>query len=134
MYRSIRVVAVILAFVIAVAGAGAVRAATHPGPAKSKAITLRLLSATAARSYSKFMVGALPQFKTGVTKPMFDAVSAQVAPMLKAGYKVSFVSETVQQGFDITFWRIDLNKGGALTAQLAEQGGKVGGFALRPVQ
>jgi hypothetical protein len=110
----------------------AAQIAMAQAPAQIETTMKNMLAATQANSLPDFVAAGDPAFKAGMTKPMLDGVSQQLAPRLKQGYTTSFLGKLNQQGFTVYLWKLEF-KGGKddVLVTLAAKDGQVGGFWLR---
>jgi hypothetical protein len=101
-------------------------------PAQIETTMKNMLAATQANSLPDFVAAGDPAFKAGMTKPMLDGVSQQLAPRLKQGHTTSFLGKLNQQGFTVYLWKLEFKDGkDEVLVTLAARGGQVGGFWLR---
>jgi hypothetical protein len=92
----------------------------------------KLLNAVAINDYDSFMVQGSAEFKAGLTRQMFEGVSAQLSPRLNKGYDVTYLGELNQQGCMVHLWRLTYKDGGDDTlAKVVLKDGKVAGFWLQ---
>ena len=75
-------------------------------PKVADSVVKVLLTATESGNYSDFQQSGDVAFQAGITKEMFSKVSQQLAPVLKGGYELSFLTTLNQQGFDVYLWKI----------------------------
>lgn len=102
--------------------------ATEPG----RTVLDKLLKAVEANDYDSFVADGNDVFKAGITKPMLEGVSGQLATRLKKGYACSSLGELTQQGCRVLLWKLKYKDGGDDTlAKLALKDGKVAGFWLQ---
>jgi hypothetical protein len=101
-------------------------------PAEIEATMKKMLSAVQAGSLADFVAAGDPGFRTGMTKPMLDSVSQQLAPRLRQGYAAAFLGKLNQQAFTVYLWKLEFKDGkDDVLVTLAVKGGQVGGFWLR---
>jgi hypothetical protein len=92
----------------------------------------KLLRAVEANDYASFVADGTDAVKAGLTKPMLEGVSAQLAPRMTKGYETSYLGELKQQGCQVHLWKLAYKDGGDDTlAKLVIQDGKVAGFWLQ---
>lgn len=92
----------------------------------------KLLKAVEANDYERFVADGTSSFKTGITKQIFEGVSAQMIPRMKLGYKAQYLGSLKQRGQDVSVWKIIYKDGGDDTlAKMWLQDGKVAGFLLQ---
>ena len=111
-------------------GSAVLSEAASPRPAAA-AMCSKLIKAIEISDYEVFLTDAEPAFKQ-LKKEQFEAVAAQLAPRLQAGYEVAILGELRQRGYEVTLWRIRFKNGGddALVS-LSMKDGKVGGFFVQ---
>jgi hypothetical protein len=120
----------IICIMAMLATASVINAATDKTEAEKTLSTL--LFAIKANEYASFVSDGTPAFKAGITKQMFEGVSAQMIPRMKTGYEVQYLGSLKQQGMDVFLWKITYKDGGNDTlAKLALQDGKIAGFLLQ---
>ena len=97
-----------------------------------KQILGQLLTAAEDVDYEAFVQNGTPAFKTGITKQMFEGVSAPVSPRMKKGYETHYLGKLKQGGFQVHLWKLTYKDNGDDTlAKLVLQKGKVAGFWLQ---
>jgi hypothetical protein len=107
-------------------------AALAQAPAEIEATLKKMLSAVQTGSLADFVAAGDPGFRAGMTKPMLDGVSQQLAPRLRQGYTASFLGKLNQQGFTVYLWKLEFKDGkDEVLVTLAAKGGQVGGLWLR---
>jgi hypothetical protein len=90
-----------------------------------------LVTAVQNDDYDAFMADGNALFKE-LPKERFDAVSAQIASRLKAGYTLTYFGDLKQLGYHLTVWKISFKDGGDdYLAEMSVKDGKVGGFWIR---
>jgi hypothetical protein len=100
-------------------------------PAEIETTMKGMLAAAQADSLPDFVAAGDPAFKAGMTKPMLDNVSQQLAPRLKQGYTTSFLGRLNQHGFTVYLWKLQFKDGkDDVLVTLAARDGRVGGFWL----
>lgn len=121
-----------LAFLALVLGVGTARAANAQAPAPIEAIMKNMLAAVQANSLQDFVAAGDMSFKTGMTVPMLDAVSKQMAPRLKQGYTTAYVGKLNQHGYTVHLWKVEFKDGkDDFLVTMAVRNGEVGGFWFR---
>jgi hypothetical protein len=106
-------------------------AALAQAPAEIESTMKKMLSAVQAGALADFVAAGDPEFRAGMTKPMLDSVSQQLAPRLRQGYTASFLGRLNQQGFTVYLWKLEFKDGmDDILVTLAAKGGQVGGFWL----
>lgn len=104
-----------------------VSAADAP-PAAAQLCT-SLLTAIATNDLAAFQKDGNDAFRSGITKPMFETVSAQLAPIFKDGYESEFLTSLKQRKLDVYLWKITPKTGNdQFVAKLVLEDGKVAGF------
>ena len=106
-------------------------ASVAAAPAPVERVFTSLLAAIKADDYAAFVTDAQPAFKAALTKPMLDEVNAQFAPRIKQGYKVVYLGQLSQHGYQVYLWKLSYTGGGDDSlASLSLKAGKVGGFFI----
>jgi hypothetical protein len=101
-------------------------------PQDANSIVKTLLTATESGNYSEFQQQGDPAFQAGITKDMFSKVSEQLAPVLKGGYDLSFLTSLTQQGYNVYLWKITPKTGkDQFVAKLVVKNGKASGFWIQ---
>ena len=101
-------------------------------PKVADSVVKVLLTATESGNYSDFQQPGDVAFQAGITKEMFSKVSQQLAPVLKGGYELSFLTTLNQQGFDVYLWKITPKTGkDQFVVKLALKDGKAVGFWIQ---
>jgi hypothetical protein len=115
---------------LAVTGASAaVPASEGPG---AEAPLKKMLAALQSGSYDDFVADAEEPFRAALNQTTFDAVSARMAPRLKAGYGLSYLGTLSQVGYAVNLWKISFKDGkDDVLAKISTKDGKVGGFYLQ---
>lgn len=92
----------------------------------------KLLKAVEANDYKSFVADGTPSFKTGITKQIFEGVSAQMIPRMKKGYTCFYLGELKQQGCSVYLWKLVYKDGENDTlAKLVLTGDKVAGVLFQ---
>jgi hypothetical protein len=108
--------------------AGVLRASAAEPSKEETAASARLLAAIEKGDYASFVADGTKEF-AALPKEQFDAMAAQLGPVLKAGYDVSFLGDLSQKGFHVTLWKLHFKDGGDdALAELSMKDGKVGGY------
>ena len=98
---------------------------------EDKAFATKLVTAVVESDYDAFVADGEAPFRQ-LKKEQFEAVVAQLAPKLKAGYDLLYLGELKQQGYRVTLWKIAFKNGGDdALATLSVKDGSVGGFWVR---
>jgi hypothetical protein len=98
-------------------------------PAEIEATMSKMLSAVQTGSLADFVAAGDLEFRAGMTKPMLDSVSRQLAPRLRQGYTAAFLGKLKQQAFTVYLWKLEFKDGrDDVLVTLSEKGGQVGGF------
>ncbi|MFM8717741.1 MAG: hypothetical protein ACKOF3_13305 [Spartobacteria bacterium] len=101
-------------------------------PQAASDVLKTLLAATESGDYPAFQRPGDAAFQAGITKAMFSQVSQQLAPMLKAGYDLSFLTSLTQQGNEVYLWKISPKTGqDQFVAKLVLKNGKATGFWIQ---
>lgn len=107
-------------------------AAVAQAPAQLETTMKAMLAAIQSKSLPDFMAAGDASFKAGMTQPMLDSVSAQIAPRLSQGYTSSFLGSLNQEGYTVYLWKLAFKDGkDDRLVTMAVRDGKVGGFFLR---
>jgi hypothetical protein len=89
----------------------------------------KILSAVENNDFKNFIADGDDQFKTTITKQMFEGVNALIAPRMKKGYEVISLGTMNQQGCKIYLRKLVFNDSGDdILAKLVLYHGKVAGF------
>jgi len=92
----------------------------------------KLLQAVEANDYKSFVADGTAPFKTGITKQIFEGVSAQMIPRMKKGYTCFYLGDLKQQGMSVYLWKLVYKDGENDTlAKLVLTGDKVAAFSLQ---
>ena len=95
-------------------------------------ILKKLLVAVEVGDYDGFVADGDAEFKAGLTKQMFEGVSAQLAPRMKEGYDTFYLGQLKQQGCQVYLWKLAFKDAGDdVLAKLVLKDGKVAGFWLQ---
>ena len=110
-------------------GLGAAHAASAQAPAPIETTMKKMLAAVQANSLQDFVAAGDMAFKTGMTVPLLDAVSRQMAPRLKQGYTTAFLGKLNQFGYAVYLWKVEFKDGkDDYLVKMAVRNGEVGGF------
>jgi RNA polymerase sigma factor (sigma-70 family) len=122
----------VVAAVLLAGGAATVVYAAIAEPAGPDQVqATELITAVQNDDYDAFMADGNALFKE-LPKERFDAVSAQIASRLKAGYTLTYFGDLKQLGYHLTVWKISFKAGGDdYLAEMSVKDGKVGGFWIR---
>lgn len=100
-------------------------------PAEARAAVDQLMGALVAGDHGAFVAGGDTAFR-GFKKEPFDAVSAQLAPLLKKGYETTYLGDLKQKGYAVTLWKFSFKDGSDdLLGTLSLKDGKIGGFWIK---
>jgi hypothetical protein len=92
-------------------------------------ILTKILNAVENNDYNSFIADGDNQFKTSITKQMFDGVNAMIAPRMKKGYEVFQFGILNQQGCQVYLRKLVFKDGrDDMLVKLALRNGKVAGF------
>lgn len=101
-------------------------------PAEAKASFAVLLSAITANDYAACQAQGDEKFAKALTKDLFEKVQAQIAPRLKAGYEMTYLTDLHRHGHKVTLWKLTFKDGGDdALATLSMKEGKVTGFFIQ---
>lgn len=98
-------------------------------PPTATQLCTALLAAIATNDLAAFQKDGNDAFRSGLTKPMFESVSAQLSPLFKDGYESEFLTSLKQRKMDVYLWKITPKTGNdQFVAKLVLEEGKVAGF------
>lgn len=101
-------------------------------PAEAKASATALITAIADKDHAAFKAQGDEMFSKALTKEIFDEVHAKLAPRIKAGYEMTYLTELTRQGHKVTLWKLTFKDGGDdALATLSIKDGKVAGFFIQ---
>jgi hypothetical protein len=101
-------------------------------PAAAKASSGKLISAITGNDHALFQAQGDETFSKAITKDLFDQVQAQLAPRLKAGHEMIYLTEINRLGNKVTLWKLTFKDGGDdAIATLSMKNGKVAGFFIQ---
>ena len=81
-------------------------------PPEAEEILRVLLAATAAGDYAAYLSPGTDLFKEGVSREMFEGVSAQVAARLKSGYALEYLAQMGNCEHRVLLWKLTFADGG----------------------
>ena len=81
--------------------------------------------------YAGFTRAVDDNFKTALTKEAFAKVVAQIAPLLKKGFKTTYFGQFKKNGFAVHLWKVEFDAGDDFLAEMSLKDQKIGGFFLR---
>jgi len=81
-------------------------------PPEAEEILRVLLAATAAGDYAAYLAPGTDLFKEGVSREMFEGVSAQVARRLKAGHAIEYLALMGNCEHRVHLWKLTFSDGG----------------------
>ncbi len=103
---------------------------THPSE-NTVACLQTILEATKTGNYEQFLTVGDADYKTGISKEMFDAVSSQLAPRMKEGYDIAYFGNLKQMEYEIYLWKLSFADGGdEFVARMTVNGDKVAGILI----
>ncbi len=115
---------------IALLAAVSLRAAE--APAEAKASSDALIAAITGNDIAAFRKEGDENFAKALTEDMFAKTQAQIAPRLKAGYEMTYLTDINRQGHKVTLWKLTFKDGGDdALATLSMKDGKVAGFFIQ---
>jgi hypothetical protein len=83
-------------------------------------------------SYEDFLVDTDDRIRTGITPQMFEGMSNQLAPRLKAGYKATFVCKLRKEGRAVYLWKVEFTDGkDDMLLRIGIKDKKVAGVAIQ---
>ena len=92
-------------------------------------ILTKLLLAVENNDRGSFIADGDESFKAGITRPLFDGVTAAFAPRMKKGYDVVFLGTLNQKGCLVVLKKLVFKDGGDdVLAKLILRDGKIAGF------
>ncbi len=71
-----------------------------------------LLDATQSGDYEEFIALGTEQMKAGISRAMFERVSAQLAPRMTAGYSAAYLTELKNKVYRVHLWKVSFRDGG----------------------
>jgi hypothetical protein len=105
--------------------------AVAQAPAQIETTMKSMLAAIQSKSLADFVTAGDASLRSGVTQPMLDGLSAQLAPRLNQGYTTSFLGSLNQEGYTVYLWKVMFQDGkDDRLVTMAVRDGKVGGFVL----
>ena len=115
---------------IAIIASTPIRAEETPEEAKTSATAL--ITAIVDKDHAAFKAQGDEMFSKALTKEIFDDVHAKLAPRIKAGYEMTYLTELTRQGQKVTLWKLTFKDGGDdALATLSMKDGKVSGFFIQ---
>jgi hypothetical protein len=112
---------------------------TRPADAREKSsavasqfepVVTRMLEAVKANSYEDFIAAGGDKFKA-TAKPSFSTASGYFGPMLKKGYKTTFLTTLRKDDHELLLWKLAIPGGkDDFEVRIAIVNGKVDGFWL----
>ena len=81
-------------------------------PPEAEEILSLLLAATAAGDYAAYVAPGTDLFKEGISREMFEGVSAQVALRLKAGHAIEYLAQMGNCEHPVHLWKLTFTDGG----------------------
>ena len=97
-----------------------------------EAVLSKLMQAISQNDYEAFISNGTSQFKSGITKKIFDAVENQVGSLIRGGYQAAYLAQLNQQGNKVHLWKITYAASKENTlAKLVITENKVAGFWLQ---
>jgi hypothetical protein len=97
---------------------------------KFEPVVTKMLEAVKANSYEDFIAAGGDKFKA-TAKPAFSTASAYFGPMLKKGYKTTFLSTLRKDDHELLLWKLAIPGGkDDFEVRIAIVSGKVDGFWL----
>jgi hypothetical protein len=91
-----------------------------------------MLKAIEENDYDSFVADTSASYKATLTKQIVAGISEQLAPRMKKGYNVTFLTELKQRGQKAYLWKLIFKDGGDdWSAKVWLKDGKVSGFLLQ---
>lgn len=107
-------------------------ALAEEAPQAASDVLKTLIEATESANYTAFQQPGNAAFQAGITKDIFSKAVQQLAPMLKGGYDLSFLTSLSQQGNEVYLWKITPKTGqDQFVAKLVLKNGKASGFWIQ---
>jgi hypothetical protein len=104
-------------------------AETPPPPA---AVAEAMLGALVKGDYQTFVGAGTPELRQKLTLALFDKVTGDYAPRLKAGYELASLGCLRQAGCEVWLWRLRFTDGGDdVLMRLVMKNGHVAGLWLQ---
>jgi len=104
---------------------------TTADPAAQK-IFDKLLKAIQANDRDAFVADASDAVKEGTTKEVMEALNKQLGGRLKAGFKMTYLCQLKQGGYQVYLWKASFkDDGDDHVFRLALKAGKVEGFFVQ---
>ena len=101
-------------------------------PAEAKASSTALITAITTNDYAAFQAQGDEKFAKALTKEIFEKVQVQLAPRLKAGFEMTYLTDIKRQDHKVTLWKLTFKDGGDdALATLSMKDGKVTGFFIQ---
>ncbi len=92
----------------------------------------QMLDAVQEKSYEPFVARGDLRFKNGFTTTMFDELSRQLAPRLRQGYSMTFLTTLRQRDYLVYVWKLAFKDGkDDFLVNMAIKDGKITGFITR---
>ncbi|MBD2608448.1 hypothetical protein H6G81_28995 [Scytonema hofmannii FACHB-248] len=90
-----------------------------------------ILDSIKTGNYELFLTVGDADYKTGISKEMFDSVSSQLAPRMPEGYNITYFGNLKQGKYQIYLWKLSFADGGdEFVARMATNGNKVSGILI----
>ncbi|PMB22045.1 hypothetical protein [Fischerella thermalis] len=103
---------------------------THP-PENTIASLQTILDAITTANYELFLTVGDSDYKTGISKEMFDSVSSQLSPRMVEGYNITYFGNLKQHEYQIYLWKLSFADGGdEFVARMAMSEDKVSGILI----
>ena len=97
-----------------------------------KAILSKLMQAISQNDYEAFISNGTSQFKSAVTKQIFNGVEDQVGSLIRGGYQTAYLAQLNKQGNKVHLWNITYATSKENTlAKLVVTENKVAGFWIK---
>jgi hypothetical protein len=92
----------------------------------------RLLRAVQANDRETFLKDATPAMRQGITAPLLDGVSKDLAPHLSSGYTLVYFGELRKSGDTVEIWKLSFKDGrDDALVKMAMSNRKLDGFFIQ---
>lgn len=90
-----------------------------------------ILDAIASGNYELFTTVGDSGYKAGITQPIFEEVSEQLAPRMEKGYSLTYFGHLKQGDYPIYLWKLSFTDGGdEFVTRMTLNGDKVAGILI----
>jgi hypothetical protein len=118
----------LLAAVLVFAGLGA--ASAEDAPATVQNIFRNLMTSVQTGNREGMLIGGTEAFRNGLKPEMVARVTAQLAPRMKEGYSVQYLTSLRQASYVVYLWKLSFHdeKNDLLAKVMIDPDGRVAGF------